>query len=169
MASFKIKKYLTADEFSNALKNISDPHDYLLFYTLWELALRINECLSIRVEHINWKDGMIKIYREKTQQERPLPMTPDHARLLRIYTADKKSGLIFKKKSRQAYNLSMKYFGIKPHGIRHSRAIYLVTHGVPIETIRRLLGHSRLDVTQIYLDYDYQTMRKDLTSGLVIV
>ncbi len=169
MATFKISKYLNADEYSNALKNITDPHDYLLFYTLWELGLRINEALHIRVEHINWKDNMIKIYREKTNQERPLPISPDHNRLLRIFTTNKKSGLIFEIKSRQAYNLSMKYFGIKPHAIRHSRAIYLVTHGVPVETIRRLLGHSRLDVTQIYLDYDYNTMRKDLNSGLIVV
>ncbi len=169
MTTFKIKKYLTSDEYSNALKNISDPHDYLLFYTLWELGLRINEALNIRVEHINWKDSMLKIYREKTDQERPLPLSDDHLRLLRIYTANKKSGLIFTKKSRQAWNLAMKYFGIKPHAIRHSRAIYLVTHGVALETIRRLLGHSRLDVTQIYLDYDYNTMRKDLVSGLVTV
>ncbi len=169
MSTFKITKYLNADEFSNALKNITDPHDYLLFYTLWELGLRINEALNIRIEHIDFKDNVLKIYREKTNQERPLPISPDHARLIRLFTVGKKSGKIFHIKQRQSYNLSMKYFGIKPHAIRHSRAIYLVTHGVPVETIRRLLGHSRLDVTQIYLDYDYNTMRKDLNSGLVTV
>jgi len=169
MATFKISKYLTADEYSNKLRDVSDPRDYLLFYTLWELGLRINEALNLRKEHIDFKEGVLKIYREKTNQERPLPISQDHMRLIRLYTADKKSGLIFDIKSRRAYDLSMKYFGIKPHAIRHSRAIYLVTHGVPVETIRRLLGHSRLDVTQIYLDYDYNTMRKDLNSGLVVI
>lgn len=169
MASFKIRKYLTADEFSNKLKDVTDPRDYLLFYTLWELGLRIGEALSIRKEHIDFKEGVLKMYREKTNQERPLPITQDHMRLINLYTSNKKSGLIFDIKPRQAYNLSMKYFGIKPHAIRHSRAIYLVTHGVPVETIRRLLGHSRLDVTQIYLDYDYNTMRQDMKSGLVVV
>lgn len=169
MAQFKISKYLTADEYSNKLKDVSDPRDYLLFYTLWELGLRIGEALSLRKEHIDFKENVLKIYREKTNQERPLPISQDHARLIKLYTADKKSGLIFDLKQRQAYNLSMKYFGIKPHAIRHSRAIYLVTHGVPVETIRRLLGHSRLDVTQIYLDYDYNTMRKDMSSGLVTI
>lgn len=169
MAIFKIKKYLNADEYSNALKNITDPHDYLLFYTLWELGVRINEALGMRIEHIDFKNNVLKIYRQKTNQERPLPLTPDHTRLISLYVAGRKSGMIFSVKSRQAYNLSIKYFGIKPHAIRHSRAIYLVTHGVPVETIRRLLGHSRLDVTQIYLDYDYNTMRKDLNSGLVVI
>lgn len=165
MTNFKIKKFLTEDEYSDRLRKIESPRDYLMFNTLWELALRVSEVANLRIEHIDFNSKMVKIYSDKTNKERPLPLSDGLIREIRLFIGSRKSGLIFDIKRKQIYNLSKQYFGINPHAIRHSRAIYLVTHGVSVETTRRVLGHSRLDITQIYLDYDYETMRKDLANA----
>lgn len=80
-----------------------------------------------------------------------------------ILDPKKKKGKIFNIGRKMAYVLSIKYFGMNPHAIRHSRAIDLIVNGRNIEVVRRLLGHSRIDITQIYLDFDYETMRKELS------
>lgn len=40
---------------------------------------------------------------------------------------------------------------IVPHQLRHSFAIYLLTHGCNIVTIQKLLGHADINTTRIYL------------------
>ena len=40
---------------------------------------------------------------------------------------------------------------IKPHSLRHSFATRLMERGVPVETVRILLGHASIKTTQTYL------------------
>jgi integrase/recombinase XerD len=37
-----------------------------------------------------------------------------------------------------------------PHSLRHSVATTLIERGMPIEQIQKLLGHTRLETTQVY-------------------
>lgn len=171
MPQFKIKKFLTAKEYSDKLSQITENRDYVLFSLEWELALRISEALNIRIEHINFEDCTIKIYslKKKGESIRILPVSKDLIRNIKLFINPKqKSGLLFDIGRIQAFNLSYKYFAINPHAIRHSRAIDLITHGTNIEIVRRLLGHTRLDITQIYLDFDFETMRKELDKVMLI-
>lgn len=41
---------------------------------------------------------------------------------------------------------------LAPHQLRHGFATRLRRNGVPIDVIQRMLGHSRIDTTQRYLD-----------------
>jgi site-specific recombinase XerD len=42
---------------------------------------------------------------------------------------------------------------VHPHGLRHTYAVELLTQGVPIDVISKLLGHSSIAVTARYLDH----------------
>jgi integrase/recombinase XerD len=165
MGQLKIKKILTANEYSQKLQAIENNRDYVLFLLLWETGCRISEVLNIRVEHVNYDNRTIQIYslKKKGESVRILPIDKETLRKVSmLIPATQKSGLIFDIQRMQAYNLSQKYLGVNPHAIRHSRAIDLITHGTNVEIVRRLLGHTRLDVTQIYLDFDFETMRTEL-------
>jgi len=172
MSNLKIKKFLTAKEYSEKLAKITDNRDYVLFSVLWELGIRITEALNIRIEHLNFDNRTVSIYslKKKGESIRILPLDANTLRNISMFIdPKKKSGLLFDIKRKQAYNLSYRYFNLNPHAIRHSRAIDLITHGTNIEIVRRLLGHSRLDITQIYLDFDFETMRTELNKVQLMI
>jgi integrase/recombinase XerD len=52
-------------------------------------------------------------------------------------------------------NIVHKYQGdedVHPHPLRHSFAVYCLKQGVNIRALQKILGHSNLDTTAIYLD-----------------
>lgn len=172
MPALKIKSFLTAQQYSEKLAKITNNRDYVLFQVLWELGVRISEALNIRIEHINFENRTVQIYslKKKGESIRILPLDQGTLRnLSMLIDPKKKSGLVFDIGRKQAYNLAYEYFGVNPHAIRHSRAIDLITHGTNIEIVRRLLGHSRLDITQIYLDFDFETMRTELNKVQLMI
>ncbi len=172
MPTLKIKHFLTSQEYSSKLAKITNNRDYVLFQILWELGVRISEALAIRIEHIDYDNKMVKIYylKKKGESIRILPLDQNTLRNISMFIdPKKKQGLIFDIGRKQAYNLSYEYFGVNPHAVRHSRAIDLITHGTNIEIVRRLLGHTRLDITQIYLDFDFETMRSELSKVQLMI
>jgi len=48
------------------------------------------------------------------------------------------------------------------HQLRHSRATLLLKAGVPITTVRKILGHRNIQSTLIYADADQETIKQDL-------
>ncbi len=49
---------------------------------------------------------------------------------------------------------------LSPHRLRHTFATRLINHGVSLESIRRLLGHRTLYMTQRYACLHDSTIRK---------
>lgn len=42
---------------------------------------------------------------------------------------------------------------VHPHGLRHSYSSYLLDNGIPIHFLRAMLGHSSIEITQLYADH----------------
>ena len=109
-------------------------------------------------------DGELWIYykREKTTKPIRIPLLPKALQIIEKYKSNLKSifqGSIFPKISNQKLNSYLKEIadvcGIKKnltfHIARHTFATTVtLSNGMPIETVSKLLGHSRISTTQIY-------------------
>jgi integrase len=62
------------------------------------------------------------------------------------------------------YKVSKEILGkrINPHMLRHSLAMDMMNHNVPIETIKEFLGHSQISSTEIYAHASAEKLKRDL-------
>ncbi|WP_338356936.1 site-specific integrase [Yeosuana marina] len=109
-------------------------------------------------------DGELWIYynREKTTKPIRIPLLPKALQIIEKYRSNRKSiaqGGVFPRISNQKLNSYLKEIadvcGIKKnltfHIARHTFATTVtLSNGMPIETVSKLLGHSRISTTQIY-------------------
>ena len=109
-------------------------------------------------------DGELWIYyrREKTTKPIRIPLLPKALQIIEKYKSNYKSiayGTIFPKISNQKLNAYLKeiadvcgiHKNLTFHIARHTFATTItLSNGMPIETVSKLLGHSRISTTQIY-------------------
>ncbi len=48
------------------------------------------------------------------------------------------------------------------HQLRHSRATLLIKAGVPLTTVRKVLGHRNIQSTLLYAEVDQDTVKQNL-------
>lgn len=140
----------------NALTNIKHQ---LIIEVLYSSGLRLSELINICIEDIDFKDHIIRVRQGKGNKDRLTIISKQTAAKLKDF---KKTGRIFEgrkgKYSAKSVQLVLenaaKKAGITqkvtPHMLRHSFATHLLEQGVDIRYIQALLGHSRLQTTQIY-------------------
>ncbi len=128
---------------------------YLLFYT----GIRVGEIDYIKRGDINLEERKIKIYGEKTKEERIVKFNETTKNVFNSYFMTEpeernafniKSGGVRKICEKLDKNLDKHIY---PHLFRHSFAIMLAKKGVGLEALRKLLGHSDIKTTAIYLRY----------------
>lgn len=136
-----------------------------VFGVMYGCGLRIGEARRVTVQDIDAGRLVIRVI-GKENKERLAPLPPALlGDLRRVWTTHKHPVWLFANKKgsgpvaegdlyrvfaqvRQAMGLSE---DIKPHALRHSFATRLLERGVPVETVRMLLGHASIKTTQTYL------------------
>ncbi|WP_417361097.1 site-specific integrase [Galbibacter sp.] len=128
-------------------------------------SLSYIDVINLTEDNINIGiDGELWIHyrREKTTKAIRIPLLPKAEQIMEIYKNNHKSkaqGSIFPKISNQKLNSYLKEIadvcGIKKnltfHIARHTFATTVtLSNGIPIETVSKLLGHSKISTTQIY-------------------
>lgn len=145
-----------------------------VFEFLYATGLRISELVNVRMEDINFKEGMVRVL-GKGKKERIVPFN-DIARdaVLRYLEAargkfkgpaeylvlNNRGGKITE---RSIEKILQKVYGevmesnkcVYPHLFRHSFATHLLQRGANLRVIQELLGHSSLSTTERYTSLNY--------------
>jgi site-specific recombinase XerD len=138
--------------------------DRAWFLTLAQTGIRISELLDLRLSDLHLAAGYATIRASKSAQDRVVYLTPPLMRALTRYLvwrpdlpAQDHVFLLHQRSPagntiRRRLTLFSQQVALEvsPHQLRHTFATRLLNQGVPINSLRKLLGHENLSTTQIY-------------------
>jgi site-specific recombinase XerD len=183
--------YLSGEEVEHLLAQVqrstSDGRrDYLLLALLYDTAARIQEMLDMKPSDFRLLSPAFVRVLGKGRKERLCPLLPQTARLVTQFLesqgrSPEDEGPLFQnrrgeKLTRQGASYVLKKYleraaetmpslnrpGISPHTLRHSKAMHLLQSGVPIVTIKDVLGHADVKSTEVYVQTDVEAKRRAL-------
>lgn len=149
--------------------------DRALFTLLYGCGLRIDEALSLDLQHLP-RDGFLRVM-GKGRKERQVPVLPQIEKALDDYRAacpygeDGSRPLFIGEKNGKRLNQGVAQKAMRdlrrklglpetatPHALRHSFATHLLQNGANLREIQELLGHASLSTTQRYTDINAEEM-----------
>ena len=153
------RRYLEREELRRLLDCCEDgfkPYVLIAVHT----GLRLSEQLSLEWGHLDFKNEVISVYRTKSGKKRVLPMNEDMKKIFHGIPKQSDSPYIFCDKTGKS-NLHVRgYFerakakakitDFHWHDLRHTTASHLAMAGVDLYTIKDLLGHSTITMTERY-------------------
>jgi len=135
--------------------------DYILLLTLVRTGMRVSDIVKFRKRDII--NDTIIVRQGKGKKDRVIPLETELGNLLGLFTDNMSpSQKVFGIKERQVRNIVYKYNKeIHPHTLRHSFAVHCLKSGVNLRSLQKMLGHSNLNTTQIYLDVTGEDVKDD--------
>ena len=154
-------RLLTEEERNKVIESCSGQMKEIVIIT-FNTGMRKGEILGLKWDNVDLFRKLIILDETKSNKIREIPMLSDvHAILLAKYQTKKpgREDYVFPSPDNKPYTdvkefrKCMKQAGlkIKFHGLRHDFASRLASKGVPVDTIRELLGHASITTTQIYM------------------
>ncbi len=160
----RLPTVLSKQEINRMLEITTNPKHNCIISMLYGCGLRVSELVNIKMIDIDLDRKMLRVYRGKGDKDRYV-MLP--GKLFSILSAQEKikekDDYLFTngrnvrlttrsidkivKKSADLAGVSKK---VSSHMLRHSFATHLLEDGTDIRYIQELLGHARLETTQIY-------------------
>ncbi len=112
----------------------------------------------------------IRTRRVKTDVESFIPLHPIAEQIISLYNMDDDSQPIFPSKNRDVVCREVHQIGfiagikknLSPHQARHCFGTQLLSAGVPIESISKMMGHTNIRSTQIYARVTDQKISEDM-------
>ena len=123
---------------------------------------RSSEILSLRYEHIKHNIATID---GKGKKERIIPLV---APCLEILDPLQDIGKVFSYQSKDTvshyFNKIAKSCNVNArfHDLRHTSATQMLTKGIKLEVVQKILGHSELRTTQIYAKIIAETIKTEM-------
>ncbi|MFH1456170.1 MAG: site-specific tyrosine recombinase/integron integrase [archaeon] len=161
----KLPTVLTKNEISKILTNITKLKPRLIIELLYSSGLRVSEATNLKITDMEPESKTAMVRSGKGDKDRMIILSSRFIEGLNQYLEERsdKSPYLFPNK--EGKPVSTRYVqkvlenavskaGIKKrvycHALRSSFATHLLDNDVDIRKIQVLLGHSRLDTTQIY-------------------
>jgi len=146
--------------------------DYAMLLLIATYGLRASEVVSITLDDINWREGILRIHQRKTSSSLQLPLTNEvstalvqhlkrtppprpHRRIFLRVRAPR--GVLKPTAVTEVFQAVVRRSGLLgvpvqgPHCLRHSLAVHLLKKGTPLKTIGDILGHRTAESTSMYL------------------
>ncbi len=150
------------DDVLRLLRASRDMLDRVIVSLLAETGLRSSELLGVRVRDIDLDNGEIVVRNAKYGKERIVFLGDLSRRILRDYIelkglkrGDRVVGIsyqaLYKRLKRLARDAGLPADVVRPHVLRHTFATEALRRGMSLPVLQRLLGHSDIKITQVYL------------------
>lgn len=186
--------YLSEEETKHLLSHVdrSRPHgerDYLLLALLYDTGARVQELLDLKPTDFRLESPAFVRMTGKGRRERLCPLLPQTARLVANFLSEKgrtpqdNSAFFMNRSARRLSRHGVRYLlkkylagvqqkipslsrrGISPHTLRHTKAMHLLQSGLPLITIKDILGHADVKSTEVYVQVDLEMKHKALESA----
>lgn len=154
MVKKELPKYWDRDYINQRINAITNPSHRMLITFLWRSGVRITEAVSLIKGNIDFENFTMKLrwLKSRKYHHRIVPIHPHLKDMLQVYTASMKADqLVFDITRQRAWQLTKKYLDGNPHRLRHSFAVNWLRCDGDIVILHRILGHSKLQTTMIYL------------------
>lgn len=184
--------YLSETELAHLLGQVDrssreGERDYLLLALLYDTGGRIQELLDLTPSDFRLSPPPFVRILGKGRRERLCPLLPQTARLVGRFLADgdrspdDRTPLLQNRYGQHLTRHGARYVltkyidrarvsmpalqrrRISPHTLRHTKAMHLLQAGVPLVTIKDILGHADVRSTEVYVQCDL-AMKRDALS-----
>ena len=150
----RLPKYLKDQEVKNLLDRCEGRRDRIMIELILLTGLRVSEVLGITPDDIDFRNRTIRIH-GKGSRDRTVYPPRELLYDLRDYIADKsieRQNRIFPLTRQRVFEIIKDLSGRSPHKLRHTFAVNYLESGGDLRTLQKILGHSSLKTTSIYLD-----------------
>lgn len=156
--------------------------DRAMLELTYSSGLRRSEVVNLKVSDLLCSEASIMVRNGKGGRERLVPLGGPAQTWLRRYLEEARPKMVVPESSSEELFLTGYGDGYSPvawgqvvrryltaagvvtrggpHLLRHSCATHMLDHGADLRTIQTLLGHSRLDTTEIYTHVSMEHMRR---------
>ena len=179
----RVPSILTSQEVSLLLdqpKNVDlkGIRDKAMLEFAYATGMRVTEIISLNTEDVNYETGYVTCKNGNRQRNIPLGKMAlkalkqyvEEARPIMSKTENEKSLFVNingRRLTRQGFWKIIKYYkeqahitkDITPHVLRHSFATHLLQNGADLKAIQAMLGHSDIASTQIYMQFQDESIK----------
>jgi len=170
---------LSKQEIKKLLSQITNVKHKLLLALMYASGLRVSEINHLKTKDLDFDNQVLWVRSGKGQKDRQTLLPQNINQILQKYVkslklidyvfASNRGGNLSERSIQKIFKQALKKSKIKKqatcHSLRHSFATHLLEQGTDIRYIQKLLGHKRLETTQIYTQVSSQKL-KDIKSPL---
>ena len=179
----RVPSVLTSNEVALLLEqpknvNLKGTRDKAMLEFAYATGMRVTEIISLNVEDINLETGYATCRNGK--KERTVPIGNMSLKALKDYMLNARETMIKdenqkalfvnvngQRLTRQGFWKIIKYYkeqahidkDITPHVLRHSFATHLLQNGADLKSIQTMLGHSDILSTQVYMQFQDESLK----------
>lgn len=168
----KIPDVLTQGEVKRLIDATHNTKHRLILRLMYGCGLRVSELVGLKKQDFNFNEDLIHIRLAKGRKDRFVRIPDSIKEDLEAYSKINTDDIFFASSrggklttatiqkiiKNSAKNAELKK-NVYPHILRHSFATHLLESGTDLRIIQKLLGHSDIKTTQIYLSVSNQTIK----------